>query len=66
MEAIVFLLALVFAPFLAVLLPLLVAQRGRTWIAIATAVAPLLALSLLLSQTSAVLAGEVKIGRAHV
>ena len=53
------LLALVFAPFLAVILPFLVAQRGRTWIALATAVAPLIAISLLLSQGSEVLAGEI-------
>lgn len=53
------LLALVFAPFLAVVLPFLVAQRGRTWIALATAVAPLIAISLLLSQGPDVLAGEV-------
>ena len=53
------LLALVFAPFLAVVLPFLVAQRGRTRIALATAVAPLIAISLLLSQGPDVLAGEV-------
>ena len=53
------LLALVFAPFLAVILPFLAARRGQTWIAVATAVAPLIGLGLLLSQTSQVLAGEV-------
>ena len=53
------LLALVFAPFLAVILPFLVAQRGRTWIALVTAVAPIIAISLLLSQGSGVLAGEI-------
>ena len=53
------LLILVFAPFLAALLPFLAAQRGRTWIALAAAVAPLAGLGLLLSQTSQVLAGEV-------
>ena len=53
------LLALVFAPFLAVILPFLVAQRGRTWIALVTAVAPIIAISLLLSQGSEVLAGEI-------
>ena len=53
------LLALVFAPFLAVILPFLVAQRGRTWIALATAVAPMIGLGLLLSQASKVLNGEV-------
>ena len=52
-------LALVFAPFLAVILPFLAARRGQTWIAVATAVAPLIGLGLLLSQTSQVLAGEV-------
>ena len=53
------LLALVFAPFLAVILPFLAARRGQTWIAVATAIAPLLALGLLLSQTSQVLAGDI-------
>lgn len=53
------LLALVFAPFLAVILPFLVAQRGRTWIALATAVAPLIAITLLLSQGPGVLGGEI-------
>ena len=53
------LLVLVFAPFLAAALPFLAARRGRTWIALATALAPMIALALLLSQTSQVLAGEV-------
>ena len=53
------LLALVFAPFLAVILPFLAARRGQTWIAVATAIAPLLGLGLLLSQTSQVLAGDI-------
>ncbi len=53
------LLGLVFAPFLAVILPLLVAQRSRLIIALATAIAPLIAMGLLLSQTSQVLAGDV-------
>jgi len=55
----VILLVLVFAPFLATALPFLAARRGRTWIALATALAPMIALALLLSQTSKVLAGEV-------
>ncbi len=53
------LLILVFAPFLAAVLPFLAARGGRTWIALATALAPMLALVLLLSQTSQVLTGEV-------
>ena len=53
------LLALVFAPFLAVILPFFAARRGQTWIAVATAIAPLLGLGLLLSQTSQVLAGDI-------
>jgi len=55
----VILLALVFLPFFATALPFLAARHGRTWIALATAAAPLLALGLLLSQSSQVLAGEV-------
>ena len=59
MEATLILIVLVFAPFLAAVLPFLAAQRGRTWIALAAAVVPLLGLGLLLSHTSQVLAGEV-------
>ena len=53
------LLVLVFAPFLAAVLPFLAVQRGRTWTALITAAVPLMALSVLLSQASQVLAGEV-------
>ncbi len=53
------LLALVFAPFIAVLLPFLVAQRGRTAIAVSAALAPAIGLALLLSQAPQVLDGVV-------
>ena len=53
------LLALVFTPFLAVGLPFLVAQRGRTAIALCAALAPALGLALLLSQATQVLDGLI-------
>ncbi|UTW07158.1 monovalent cation/H+ antiporter subunit A [Pseudomonas benzenivorans] len=53
-------LALIVAlPFLGVLLPLFAERLGRSACAVATGVAPFLALVLLLSQRSAVFAGEV-------
>lgn len=53
-------LALMIAlPFLGVLLPLLAQRFGRSACAVATAVAPLLALALLLAQRTEVFAGEV-------
>lgn len=51
------LLALVFAPFLAIAFPFLVASRGRTAIAISAALAPALGLLLLFSQAPQVLTG---------
>ena len=53
------LLTLVFTPFFAAIMPFFAGQRGRTWIALAAAIVPMLCLGLLLSQTSQVLAGEV-------
>ncbi|MFT0211070.1 monovalent cation/H+ antiporter subunit A [Pseudomonas sp. F1_0610] len=46
-------------PFLACILPLIAARRSQTQIALAAALAPILGLSLLLSQTSAVLDSQV-------
>ena len=53
------LLALVFTPFLAVVLPFLAARRGRTAIALCAALAPAIGLALLLSQAPQVLDGVV-------
>lgn len=53
------LLALVFTPFLAVVLPFLAARRGRTAIALCAALAPAIGLALLLSQAPQVLDGAV-------
>lgn len=53
------LLALVFSPFLAVVLPFLAARRGRTAIAVCAALAPAIGLALLLSQAAQVLDGAV-------
>ncbi|MDY0248889.1 MAG: monovalent cation/H+ antiporter subunit A [Pseudomonas sp.] len=53
------LLALVFTPFLAVVLPFLAAQRSRTAIALCAALAPAIGLALLLSQAPQVLDGVV-------
>lgn len=50
---------IVMLPFLASLLPLLVAKYPRTILATATSLAPAIGLTLLLSQTSAVFAGDV-------
>ncbi len=44
------LLALVFTPFLAVVLPFLAARRGRTAIALCAALAPAIGLALLLRR----------------
>lgn len=57
-------LALIIAlPFLGILLPLLVERFGRSACAMATAVAPLIALALLLSQQAAVFTGEPLVAR---
>ncbi|MBP8237582.1 MAG: monovalent cation/H+ antiporter subunit A, partial [Pseudomonas sp.] len=57
-------LALIIAlPFLGILLPLLAERFGRSACAVATAVAPLIALALLLSQQAAVFTGEPLVAR---